>query len=128
VAIPLHGPRGELAGIGLASDNSRNVLSEMDKAILYSISKHFHLNYCKLSSKDKKFIPSSITLTNRETEILKWWASGKTSDEIATILSCSQSNIKWHIKNIYEKLDANEKVLAITKAIRLGLILSSPYR
>jgi DNA-binding CsgD family transcriptional regulator len=61
-------------------------------------------------------------LTQREIEILKWWAAGKTSDEIALIVNCSKSNIKFHVNNIYLKLCANTKILAVTKAIRLGLV------
>ena len=30
--------------------------------------------------------------------------------------------IKWHIGNIYKKLDANSKALVVVKAIRLGLV------
>lgn len=62
------------------------------------------------------------TLTNRETECLKWIASGKTSGEIATILSITESTVNFHLKNILVKLDASNRVHAVTKAIVNGLL------
>ena len=64
----------------------------------------------------------SETLTNRETECLNWIASGKTSSEIAIILSITESTVNFHLKNILVKLDASNRVHAVTKAILNGLL------
>ncbi len=120
VGIPLYGPRGEIAGVGLASRNKdvhtdRNTLCK-----LKLITEQFHLVYCSLEvGQQNASIPH---LTPKELEILKWWASGKTAEEIALILGSTRGNMKWHIKNIYTKLEANSKILAISKAVRLGII------
>ena len=69
------------------------------------------------------FIPQNLPrLTNRETECLKWVASGKTSWEISFILGISENAINFHIKNIFHKLDVSTRAMAVFKAYHLGLI------
>jgi DNA-binding CsgD family transcriptional regulator len=120
IGVPLYGAMGEIAGVGLASSiggiaPDRNLLSKIKL-----MTEQFHMSYGCLSIQQDKL--ESVRLTPTESEILKWWASGKTADEIATITSSSCRAIKWHISNIYAKLDANSKALAVVKAIRFGLI------
>jgi DNA-binding CsgD family transcriptional regulator len=120
VGVPLYGYNGTLAGVGIASSvgnlrPDKNLLSK-----LKIITEQFHLSYCAIGGNKS---PNYYTeLTKREKEILKWWAIGKTSEEVAIILNCSKDTIKFHSKNIYAKLEANSKILAVTKSIRLGLI------
>lgn len=63
-----------------------------------------------------------ITLTLREQEILKWSGDGKTSEEIAIILSLSVGTVNFHLRNAMMKLDAPNKIAAIVKAIYLRLL------
>ena len=75
--------------------------------------------------------PNDVRLSAREKEILSWAAEGKTDDEISQILTISSNTVRFHWKNIFEKLDANGRIYAVTKAIRLDLIspaLISPYQ
>lgn len=64
----------------------------------------------------------SIGLTPRETEVLKWTAEGKISDEIAIILGLSVNTINFHIKNAVTKLEATNKTAAVVRAAMLGLL------
>lgn len=61
-------------------------------------------------------------LTRREIEILHWGAAGKTSGEQATILDISPSTVNFHIKNIYRKLNVNNRAQAMVAASEMGLI------
>ncbi len=65
-----------------------------------------------------------VCLSHREREILQWTADGKSSGEIAIILSISESTVNFHHKNIQKKFDAPNKTLAAAYAAALGLILS----
>ncbi len=65
---------------------------------------------------------SSVTLTAREREVLRWTAEGKTACEIGQILSISERTVNFHVNNILEKLGATNKVQAVVKAIGAGLI------
>ncbi len=55
-------------------------------------------------------------LSSRETEVLTLLAAGKSYKSIATLLFISKNTIKFHIKNIYDKLQVNTREAAIEKA------------
>jgi len=59
---------------------------------------------------------TSSILSERETEVLHLLATGKSFKNIGEALFISRNTIKFHIKNIYEKLQVNSKEEAIKKA------------
>jgi DNA-binding NarL/FixJ family response regulator len=61
-------------------------------------------------------------LSDRETEVLQLMASGSPNKAIATALSISESTVKTHVANIFQKLDVNQRTEAVTKAMSLGII------
>lgn len=61
-------------------------------------------------------------LSNRETEILRYLARGRSNKEIGQILYISEGTIKHHVKSILRKLDAIGRSEAMAIAIRCGLI------
>lgn len=61
-------------------------------------------------------------LSCREIEVLKYSADGKTADEIAIILSLSVSTIQFHIRGAIHKLGVNNKIAAVIRAAREGVI------
>ena len=56
-----------------------------------------------------------VSLTTRENEVLLLLARGMNRDEIATKLFISPETVKMHIKNIYKKLKAKNKIDALIK-------------
>ncbi|MFZ6777636.1 response regulator transcription factor [Undibacterium sp. Ji83W] len=68
---------------------------------------------------------SNKTLSERQREILHWLHEGKTNWEIATILKLTEVNVKYHIDQIFAKLDVRSRVHAVAKAYELGLLLPS---
>ncbi len=63
-----------------------------------------------------------IALTSRELEVLRLYANGLTRAEIADQLFLSTNSVKWHLKNIYEKLGVNRRAEAMRKARQFGLL------
>lgn len=61
-------------------------------------------------------------LTERETEVLKQLASGKTNREIAEALFISEETVKSHIGNILSKLHLSHRTQAVIYALKQGLI------
>jgi LuxR family transcriptional regulator len=61
-------------------------------------------------------------LTQREIEVLRWAADGKTSGEISRILSISVDTVNFHIKNAVAKLRSANKTAAVVRAAMLGLL------
>ncbi|MDH5655548.1 MAG: response regulator transcription factor [Spirochaetia bacterium] len=70
------------------------------------------------SSKDSPF----ISLTNREREILKLIAEGKSSEEIAKILNISSRTVKVHRANMMKKLNVHKVADMVKYAIKAGMV------
>jgi len=65
---------------------------------------------------------SQPDLTCREVEVLKWTADGKSSCEIADLLSISENTVNFHIKNSVVKLRTANRTAAVVRAAMLGLL------
>ncbi len=61
-------------------------------------------------------------LSPREVEVLRLMAQGLTNTEIAEALYLSPATIKDYVRSIMTKLDARNRVDAVTRAVRAGLI------
>jgi LuxR family transcriptional regulator len=61
-------------------------------------------------------------LTEREVEVLRWTADGKTSGQIADILQISERTVNFHVANAMAKLNAANKTAAVVRATVLGLL------
>ncbi len=61
-------------------------------------------------------------LTERETDVLRQLASGKTNREIAEALFISEETVKTHVGNILGKLHLAHRTQAVIYALKQGLI------
>jgi two-component system NarL family response regulator len=80
-----------------------------------------------------RHIPSEVTdkfmdrvpddsLSARELDVLKLLVEGKSNQEAATVLSISESTIKFHVNHILAKLNAADRTQAVIIALRRGLV------
>jgi DNA-binding NarL/FixJ family response regulator len=67
-----------------------------------------------------------LGLTARATETLLWLAQGKTNPDIAIILGITESTVKKHVQEIFEKLGVETRGAATVRA--LEVLNSSPAR
>lgn len=73
-----------------------------------------------VSSFQKK--PSKIELSKREKDVLLQLSEGNSYDSIAENLFISKNTIKFHLKNIYIKLQVNSNIEAVQKANKENLL------
>jgi len=69
--------------------------------------------------------PSSLLvepLTPRELDVLALLAQGLTNKEIAQRLVISPGTVRQHAYNLYQKLQVNSRLQAVTKASDLGIL------
>lgn len=64
----------------------------------------------------------SYELSEREVEMLKWTADGKTAEEISVILGISTRTVNFHISQAVSKLQVANKTSATVKAALYGLL------
>jgi len=63
-----------------------------------------------------------VSLTDREREILAGLAGGDSYSSIADKLFISLDTVRFHIRNVYQKLQVHSQSAAVSRAIRKGLI------
>jgi DNA-binding NarL/FixJ family response regulator len=61
-------------------------------------------------------------LTEREVEVLRLVTAGLRNKEIAAGLAISENTVKFHLKNIVEKLHAQSRAELAARAVREGLV------
>lgn len=66
--------------------------------------------------------PEPPPLTPRERDILQGLADGGTYQTVARQLSISPDTVRFHIRNVYEKLAVHSRSAAVAKALRQGLL------
>ena len=61
-------------------------------------------------------------LTTRELEVLRLIRDGYRNKQIADQLTIAETTVSFHIKNLVDKLEANDRTHAVTIALRRGLL------
>lgn len=65
----------------------------------------------------------TLTLTDREREVLTYVSMGKTNWEIGTIMDISEYSVRDYLKDLSKRMGTSNRTHTVTKAIRIGLIL-----
>jgi DNA-binding NarL/FixJ family response regulator len=66
--------------------------------------------------------PTHQLLTGRELQVLRCIAAGNSNREVGEILAISENTVKNHLRRTLEKLRLQNRVQAVTWAIRQGLV------
>ncbi len=61
-------------------------------------------------------------LTDRELDVLRFVVAGLRNKEIAARLGISENTVKFHLRNILDKLHAQSRAEAVARAVREGLV------
>ncbi len=64
----------------------------------------------------------AISLSPRETQVLRLVAAGLSNPAIASELFVAEATVKTHLLHVFEKLEVGDRTRAVTKAMELGLI------
>lgn len=115
--FPVHDSLGQRGSISLSGDREPFSMDEM--AALSYLFIHVFDSLSALRELDRK---PNETLTDREIDCLTWTAAGKTSAEIAEILSLSEHTVNHYLNRATKKLDTVNRTQAVVKAMKTGLI------
>ena len=64
----------------------------------------------------------ALLLSPRELEILQELALGFSNKDIARMLDMTENTVKFHMKNIFKKLDVDNRIRAVSAGQEMGLI------
>ncbi|MFL0356679.1 autoinducer binding domain-containing protein [Erythrobacter sp. GH1-10] len=116
--LPLFGPRSRNAYASIDFGRPGSEVGEKKLGIARSISQAAHQRVCVLLESARQ----PVELSPRELEVLEWLVRGKSLSVTADILGLSQDTVKTYAKRIYAKLGTNDRVGAVVKALKLGLV------
>jgi DNA-binding CsgD family transcriptional regulator len=124
LTIPVRGPTNSIwALFGATSDESDAEWAERRPTLMKDLVHVAHFAHQRAYDLHAKDAPIDLNaITRREIEALEWSADGKDLAEIAVAMRISIDTVKAHLDSARYKLQALNRVHAVTKAIRAGLI------
>lgn len=117
-------------GVPLFGKHSRDAYSSFDFGVpisqvdneklgtVRSVAQAAHQRICLLIEQS----PGKYELSARETEVLQWLARGKSLSVTAQIIGIAPDTAKTYARRIYSKLGTSDRISAVIKAIKLGLV------
>ena len=109
----------------LRSGASGYVLKSMPQDDLLAVIRSVHAGKRQVPAEVAALLAEHLDeeeLTTREVEVLQLIRDGFKNKQIADRLSISENTVDFHIKNIMDKLSANDRTHAVTIATRRGLL------
>jgi DNA-binding NarL/FixJ family response regulator len=109
----------------LRAGASAYILKSMPKAEMLAVIRSVHSG--------RRFVPPDVAariaehmgeedLTGRELDVLRLIRDGYRNKQIADQLCIAETTVNFHIKNLVDKLGANDRTHAVTIAIRRGFL------
>ena len=123
VGVPLRGPGGAVAAIGLASTDPGVDRDLRTMVTVQALSSQFYTRYWVLNEKCefKRPIPE---LSEREKDVLRWLALGFSKRQASDRLNLSIHTVDYHVRSIFCKLNVSNITAAVYLAVSYGLL---PY-
>jgi LuxR family transcriptional regulator, quorum-sensing system regulator CinR len=121
LSIPVQSKHGHRGLFSISFSRSENEWAEFKastQATLIQIANRIHRRVIS-----EVFGEDRPHLSARELECLRWVALGKDSSEIAIILNISPHTARDYLKSARFKLDSVTSAQAVSKAVKLGLLI-----
>jgi len=81
-----------------------------------------HAQYLLDQFNEEKSPETHITLSRREKQVLQQLAEGYSDKVIARHLEVSENTVRFHLKNLFGKLDVNSRLMAVSEANKHKLL------
>lgn len=118
VSFALYGPRNRDGYTSMRFSEDPDTFDEGRLQSIHALLTAAHFQICTIMDGGS----ASVTLSEREREVLEWMGQGKSSSDIATILAISPETVRTYTRRIYDKLQTNDRVTATVRALKLGLV------
>lgn len=126
VALPIHVDERTLVSFVL--NRHRRDFSERDRDVLDLVGGALSRLYLKARTLERAQSAAaarttdgarleSLGATQREAEVLRWLAAGKTDREIAALLGCSHRTVQKHLQRVYVKLGVETRTAAVMRSL-----------
>jgi DNA-binding CsgD family transcriptional regulator len=120
LGILMRGPCNQTAGIALATAEKKDAF-DGDVDLMSAYCNHFYVSYKRINERPAAG-EANLFLTVKERDVLTMVMRGKSDAEIADRLHMSVHTVDSHMRNIFRKLECNNRTMAVVKALNRGLI------
>jgi DNA-binding NarL/FixJ family response regulator len=122
-----------LSSLESDGDIQRAMRAGASAYVLKSMPKNELLAVIRAAHSGRRYIPPQVAarlaehlgeedLTTRESEVLRLIRDGYRNKQIAGVLAIAETTVNFHIKNLVDKLGANDRTHAVMIALRRGLL------
>lgn len=118
LAVQVFGPTGRNGFVALGFDGAVIDAAPQHIRLIQAVCQAAHLRSCDLID-HKEQAPA---LSPREREVLGWIARGKSNAVIADILGVSAHTVDTHVRRIFGKLGATDRITAAIRGVGAGLV------
>jgi DNA-binding NarL/FixJ family response regulator len=111
--------------LALKAGAAAYVLKSMPRNELFGVIRSVHAGGRHISAEIAGRLAEHLgeeSLTSRELEVLRLIRDGHRNKQIADELTISEATVNYHIKNLVDKLQANDRTHAVTIALRRGIL------
>jgi DNA-binding NarL/FixJ family response regulator len=123
--------RYQASDVALAEQVARRVAFAVDNGRLYREARSAEARYQRLFSKQFRSRPGGtrstadvLPLTPRELDVLQLLVAGASTREIAKRLVVSDYAVRYHLRNLFRKLEVHTRIQLVAQALHLGLARS----
>lgn len=114
IGFPMGDPSSVQAVVSIAADRPVDI-DALGRKLLHTLCIHAELKAVELLQPLHK---DQHHLTEKEKEVLRWIANGKSAWETSQILSVAESTVNFHVQQAKSKLNASTQTHAVAMAIR----------
>jgi serine/threonine protein kinase/DNA-binding CsgD family transcriptional regulator len=124
--------QGELQGVLYLENNyTTGVFQTVREPVLHMLasqisSVYMMMGYFSGPASEAAALPEqhqAPNLTDREIDVLQGMADGLSNKEIASRLLMSAGTVKVHVRNLFDKLQVNNRTKAVTMAAKLNVLV-----
>ncbi len=119
VAVGIHGNQKLDCSVMLASSQKIKFLAPVNKSLINLATYHVYLRVSPLL---KELAPGVESLTSKEQDVLRWFASGLSRCEMADKMNLSSHTIDYYYRKIVNKMRARNMASALVIAIHQNAV------
>jgi len=130
ISVPTHGPNGEFTLLTMATGQTQRALEELVRNcynLMWMISPLVHdaasVDGPKAVSSISEVRTETVELSNQQKRCLALTLQGKTSGQIAEIISRSRVTVEYHLQRAMRQLGVRTKIAAAVYAMKAGIIV-----
>lgn len=125
ISVPLYEAGALVGGVGFSADTKIPEDPRLKSTVIIA-AQIFSTVYNQIVAEERggglESTEISPALSKREREVLFLLSTGMGNQDIADALHISHSATVHHLKNLFEKLGVGNRVSAVVKGIKLGLV------